>query len=327
MADEKSPARISHRLLAINRSEMRINMTELYDLRVNSRKSTLGIDDEKLYFGWKYYAERDNMLQKTCRVRLYEADSGRLVWDSGVEHTRESAHFPYDGERLAASTRYMWRVDAVDNYSYEYSGEAYFETGLMGDGIDVWSGARFIGSPYDSVNTDGLTSYGISTYITLVDADRTCLAFNVRDKDNYMALELDFADERIFVRRYNDGAWTDAVPCVTTYGEQSGYGTYLLKGQKNRLDITVAGTCLSVTINGKKAIDAENILPRNEAFMPRVEGMGNLGIRQDTGKCILNDFTVCEVSADGTGRQNNENKLIIRRVQSALESCLMSKEA
>ena len=310
MADEKSPARISHRLLAINRSEMRINMTELYDLRVNSRKSTLGIDDEKIYFGWKYYAERDNMLQKTCRVRLYEADSGRLVWDSGVKSTCESAHFPYDGERLAASTRYMWRVDAVDNYCDEYSGEAYFETGLMGDGIDVWSGARFIGSPYDSVNTDGLTSYGISTYITLVDADRTCLAFNVRDKDNYMALELDFADERIFVRRYNDGAWTDAVPCVTTYGEQNGYGTYLLKGQKNSLDITVAGTCLSVTINGKKAIDAENILPQNEAFMPRVEGMGNLGIRQDGGKCILNDFAVCEVPEDGTGSQNNKNKLI-----------------
>ena len=86
MADEKSPARISHRLLAINRSEMRINMTELYDLRVNSRKSTLGIDDEKLYFGWKYYAERDNMLQKTCRVRLYEADTAHehiLLWCCG----------------------------------------------------------------------------------------------------------------------------------------------------------------------------------------------------------------------------------------------------
>lgn len=289
---------------------MEDEMTKLYDLRVNSRKSTLGIDDEKLYFGWKYYAERDNMLQSSCRVKLYEADGGRLVWDSGVKSTRESAHFPYEGERLKASTRYMWRVDATDNYSNEYSGEAYFETGLMGDGADVWDGAKFIGSPYDSVNTDGLNSYRISTYISLSGADRTCLAFNVRDKDNYMALELDFKGGRIYVRRYNDAAWTDAVPYVMTFGEPDGYKAVFFTGQRNRLDITVDAAALSVEVNGRKAIDARDILPRNEAFMPRVEGMGNLGIRQDGGKCILNDFSVYEVPSHKSSPEKNGQSLI-----------------
>ncbi len=300
----------------------------LYDLKVNSRDKALGIDDEKFYFGWKFESKDYNMVQVSCRVMLYESQNfiGRydyrkpdvLVWDSGVQNTRESAHFWYTGEKLKPCTCYRWKVRAFDNHSKEYTGEAAFETGLMGDDLSVWDGAKFIGSPNDSVNTDGLTTYRISTYITLSDADRTCLAFNVRDKDDYMALELDFAGGRIFVRRYNDGAWTDAVPYVTTYGQQDGYRAEFLTDAKNQLDIVVDGTSLTIDVNEKRAIDSEDILPHNEAFMPRVEGMGNLGVRQDGGKCVLNDFAVYELTADkdvrGGFKQNcfkRYNELIV----------------
>ena len=40
MADEKAPVRISYRLLAINRSEMRINMEKKKIFVIGDRKST-----------------------------------------------------------------------------------------------------------------------------------------------------------------------------------------------------------------------------------------------------------------------------------------------
>lgn len=297
------------------------NMSGLYDLKVNSRKCALGIDDDRIYFGWKFDTDAQGVMQQSAQVRLCEAEQGEVVWDSGVCETAESAYFIYKGEMLKPATRYHWTVEAVDNHGCTYTGESWFETGLMGSSKEVWDGARFVGSPYDSVNTDSLAAYTMESDFCVSGSGRTGLAFNVRDKDNYMAVELDFASGSCLVRRYNDAAWTDAVPFCETLGNNEGYSfaVHDLKNdgesevsdeEKNpsknetanennqehsyhgRLKIGVEGTKLSLFINDRIVIDGEDILPKNAAFMPRIEGMGNLGVVQNEGRCELEKLVI-----------------------------------
>ncbi len=299
-------------------------MSGLYDLMVNSRKCALGLDDERIYFSWKFDTDASGVMQKSCQVRLYEGEQKNPVWDSGLCTTDESVYFVYTGEKLKPATRYCWSVEAFDNYGCTYSGESWFETGLMGNSRDVWDGARFVGSPYDSVNTDSLGAYAIETDFCVNGSEQTGLAFNVRDKDNYIALELDFALGSCLVRRYNDAAWTDAVPFCETLGSSEGYSfsvsdlkndvgnaikdeeknpqknktgnetneEYLYHSYHGRLKISVDGTRLSLSINDRVVIDGEDILPKNVAFMPRIEGMGNLGVVQNEGCCELENLVI-----------------------------------
>ena len=182
-------------------------MSRLYDLKVNSRECILGLDDDRIYFGWKFNTAASGVVQKSCQVR----------------QTDESAYFRYDGEKLEPAARYYWSVEAVDNHDCVYFGESWFETGLKGCSCSVWDGAQFIGSPYDSVNTDSLADYTVSSHISVGRSERTGLAFNVRDKDNYMSIELAFASGKCFVNRFNDAAWTDAVPYSVKLGNADGY--------------------------------------------------------------------------------------------------------
>ena len=136
-----------------------------------------------------------------------------------------------------------------------------------------------------------------------------------------MAVELDFTSGSCLVRRYNDAAWTDAVPFCETLGNSEGY-SFSAAALKNdgesgvsdeeintennktanennqehsyhgSLKIGVEGTRLSLFINGRAVIDGEDILPKNAAFMPRIEGMGNLGVVQDEGRCELENIVI-----------------------------------
>lgn len=313
-------------------------MLRLYDLKVNSRECILGLDDERIYFGWKFDTDKSGVMQKSCQVKLYEEERKNCVWDSGVCKTDESAYFAYTGERLKAATRYYWTVDAVDNYGSTYSGRSWFETGLMGNLQNVWDGAQFIGSPYDSVNTDSLAAYMIETDIYVSGSAQTGLAFNVRDKDNYMAFEFDFTSGRCFVRRYNDAAWTDAVPFCETLGSSEGYhftvdnlkndekniGKNVQKPEKPenrdekdkclysfRLKVSVDGTKLSLFINDSVVIDDKDILPKNVAFMPRIEGMGNLGIIQNEGVCKLAGLVISYMENSEKHIMKTYNELIV----------------
>ncbi len=283
-------------------------MSRLYDLKVNSRECILGLDDDRIYFGWKFNTAASGVIQKSCQVRLYEGEDRKLVWDSQVRQTDESAYFRYDGEKLEPAARYYWSVEAVDNHDCVYFGESWFETGLKGCSCSVWDGAQFIGSPYDSVNTDSLADYTVSSHISVGRSERTGLAFNVRDKDNYMSIELAFASGKCFVNRFNDAAWTDAVPYSVKLGNADGYSfdasslaVYDEKKEKiysADIRFRVEGTKLSLSINDCEVIKNEDILPKNEAFMPRIEGMGNLGIIQKEGFCGL-DRLIISYMEDG----------------------------
>ena len=283
-------------------------MSRLYDLKVNSRECILGLDDDRIYFGWKFNTAASGVIQKSCQVRLYEGEDRKLVWDSQVRQTDESAYFRYDGEKLEPAARYYWSVEAVDNHDCVYFGESWFETGLKGCSCSVWDGAQFIGSPYDSVNTDSLADYIVSSHISVGRSERTGLAFNVRDKDNYMSIELAFASGKCFVNRFNDAAWTDAVPYSVKLGNADGYSfdasslaVYDEKKEKiysADIRFRVEGTKLSLSINDCEVIKNEDILPKNEAFMPRIEGMGNLGIIQKEGFCGL-DRLIISYMEDG----------------------------
>ncbi len=269
---------------------------KVYDLRVNSRKNILGLDDERIYFGWKLASDERNVLQESCRITLAK-DEGmtRAVWDSGVVMTQESAYFLYTGGALQASTRYFWCVCVTDNHGNSaVSDVQWFETGLKGCTCKVWDGAEFIGSPEDTVNTDGVYEYCITAGFELEEGGHTAFAFGLRDKDNYTAVELDAKALRLFVREYNDGAWKDAIPVVSTLGRQEGYelaGIYK-DSAENRISIEVEQEKLSVRINEISVICSEDILPEDEAFLPRRRGLKCVGIKQWDGKIHIRDYSI-----------------------------------
>lgn len=269
---------------------------KLYDLRVNSRKNILGLDDDRIYFGWKLASDERNVLQESCRVILSK-DEGMTwaVWNSGVVRTQESAYFLYKGGELEASTRYYWRVEVTDNHGNSAASDVeWFETGLKGCTCNVWDGAEFIGSPEDTVNTDGVYEYRITAAFVLEEGEHTSFAFGLRDKDNYTAVELDVKAMRLFVWEYNDGAWKDAVPIVSTLGRQEGYelADIYKDGVENRISIEVEQGYICVCINDIPVIDREDILPQDEAFLPRRRGLKCVGIKQWKGKIHFSDYFI-----------------------------------
>lgn len=267
----------------------------LYDLKVNSKEQPLGMDDDTICFGWKLHTAKTRIRQKNCRVQVFEEDSQSLIWDSGICHTEESVYFPYRGERLKACTRYRWKVEVTDSDACSYEGSALFETGLKCQKKEGWEGAQFIGSAENSINTDSLECFKLETAFVTENSKKLTIAWNVRDQDNYLALEMDLAAKKCYVYRKDDGAWENIEASRRILGAAEGYPMKIDSFQETAcgtLELEVHGTELSVAMNHQTVIGKEKILPKNKPFTPRIEGMGNLGILNRKGKCSLKNFKV-----------------------------------
>ena len=84
---------------------------KLVDLKVLGQRHPLGID-ENPYFSWIIESNEKNVRQKSWHIIVYDTD--KIIWDSGVIESEESAFVPYQGESLSEKTTFTWSVTITD---------------------------------------------------------------------------------------------------------------------------------------------------------------------------------------------------------------------
>lgn len=142
---------VALRRMRSGRSEVTIQK-----LRVCHLENPLGLDEETPVFSWQMKSERRGSRQEAYRItaaRGKEAfDREEYVWDSGKIKGGNSVGIPYQGKELEPGSRYYWQVEIWDEKGKRHqSEEAWFETGLMGEGM---SGAYWISAGAKERKTD-----------------------------------------------------------------------------------------------------------------------------------------------------------------------------
>ena len=113
------------------------------DLQVDYMTTPLGIDAPAPRFSWKMQSDAYAERQASYRIKVIEALSGKLVYDSEECASDVSVGVVYRGEPLKPCTRYDWTVEVTDANQKVQHAASWFETGLMDSG---WSDARWISS-------------------------------------------------------------------------------------------------------------------------------------------------------------------------------------
>lgn len=267
--------------------------TEICGMKTESLTNPLGLDDTVPTFGWKLTSDTRGVIQVSYRIRVsVDEDMTKLVWDSGDVKSDKSINIMYEGEQLKPSTRYYWNVTVEDNSgNYITSETNWFETGLMGTDASVWSGAEWIGSPMNTVNTDSLKDSTISVDFRIVSGDTAGIITNARDKNNYVLFEIDQTDKQLRVYQIKDNAWGNAVPTKTQLGN-SPYAVGSLNNGTNSININQYGRRITVSINSTVIINGEYIVPGNINRNPRTEGLMNIGFCQENGCAAYDNMTV-----------------------------------
>lgn len=130
----------------------------LSDPLVEKKTSPLGIDVDRPRFSWTIESNRRGVRQESYRVRVSTRGARpRVVWDSGVVPSRESANVEYAGPPLRAATEYGWRVDVVTTHGSGATTSG-FRTGLYTEGD--WAGAQWIGNRRRPAQVTDLTFDG-----------------------------------------------------------------------------------------------------------------------------------------------------------------------
>ena len=124
-------------------------------LRTEALKNPVGIDAENPAFSWTLEeGGARGVWQTAYQIRLYtDEDLSDEYWTSGKVDSQQQMDILYDGPALAPYTRYWWTVTVWDNHegSATSTEEAYFETGLLGEG---WEGAIWIQATDTPLSTD-----------------------------------------------------------------------------------------------------------------------------------------------------------------------------
>lgn len=268
-------------------------MITIYDLKTNSMRNPLGTDTAKPVFSWKLSSDEAEVMQDSyhIRVALDEAFT-QIVWDR-TEASDRSVGVKYEGSALRASTRYYWKVTVSAKGRSIESPVCWFETGLMSTEETAWKGARWIGCPKATRNTDGITSYSV---IAEVMAETAGIAIAARNKDNFVLVETDIRKQCVKVYEYCDNMWNGSaesgvLPTVTVRGRQEGYRIPPEAGAAsdsfNCIVIEVDGTSMSVTVNGAAVLHHEpDIIPDNPHNQPRKAFMMLTGIRQLNSRAV-----------------------------------------
>lgn len=168
-----------------------LSAVSLTNLRTEALETPIGIDDTTPYFSWQLSSDKVGALQKAYQLTVAD-EAGALVFDSGVVRSDASINIPYAGKALKGCTRYTWNVRVMDqDNEWTETATSWFETGLMENG---WSNAQWIGSE----------ALGVSKYRTFFNIDfdvqiakgsnRAVFVYSVKDKDNYIKVELNVKD-------------------------------------------------------------------------------------------------------------------------------------
>jgi len=121
----------------------------LTDVRCNSLKNPIGIDDIRPVFSWKIDAGQNDVYQLSYRIQVRDEENN-LVWDSREMHSDQSVNVVYEGNRLRGKTAYIYDVTVKTNVgSVLYSKGNTFEMGILNESEWV---AKWIGRQSECVS-------------------------------------------------------------------------------------------------------------------------------------------------------------------------------
>jgi len=164
------------------------------DLQVDYMTTPLGIDAQAPRFSWKMHSDAYAERQASYRIKVIEALSGKLVYDSGECVSDVSVGVVYRGEPLKPCMRYDWTVEVTDTNQKVQFASSWFETGLMDSG---WSGARWIssGQPHFSKYR---TSFVLDYDVTLPAGSReAAFLMGWLDDAHFVRVQLRREDSRL----------------------------------------------------------------------------------------------------------------------------------
>ena len=122
------------------------------NLKVCHLANPIGMDQNTPTFSWQMQGTERNLSQSAYRIMTAgsqkDLEDGNYLWDSGKITGSSSVGIPYEGAALAPKNRYYWQVTVWNEKDKPFTSEeeAFFETGLMGGGME---GAMWISSPED----------------------------------------------------------------------------------------------------------------------------------------------------------------------------------
>lgn len=167
LRDEKSPFFVSH-------------------LKTCYLENPIGIDEETPVFSWRMEGAERGICQSAYRIVIaktgQELAQGQFFWDSGRVSGSESVDIAYSGDKnLTPKTRYYWQVTVWDeNDRSSVSVEtAYFETGLMGEGMQDAAWITVPEAEHETA-TDTEPDYTINYDMTVTGAEAS-FVFGARE--------------------------------------------------------------------------------------------------------------------------------------------------
>lgn len=229
-------------------------------LRVCYLENPIGIDEETPVFGWRMQGDSRGLAQSAYRIVLAESQEELIqehyMWDSGKISDSESVAIPYAGDKLLPKTRYYWQVTVWDTEGMPYTSqeEAFFETGLMGEGMQ---NAKWISAP-DVAETSDFSEesfvYSVKYDISVTNAAVNFAFGAVEGRYGNMYLCQIYNDEErsAFSLRTMSGGKIDAEENV----EETDITACRVDDiSAFAVELQIDHEHLSVTINGKKIGD------------------------------------------------------------------------
>ncbi|MDL2241418.1 glycoside hydrolase family 78 protein [Bacteroidales bacterium OttesenSCG-928-L03] len=181
-------------------------------LKVEYREQALGVDTKKPRFSWQMFSEGRGVYQTAYRISVTD-ENRQKVWDSGKVNSDISLNIEYAGAQLNPCTKYNWDITVWDQKKKRHTASSQFETGLMNEKDEGWSGARWIGGDDKSLplysqylpvfrisysllldkasqSTKASFIYGAND-IRLMDKHKNLYNLENKKDDSYIQVELD----------------------------------------------------------------------------------------------------------------------------------------
>ena len=197
-----------------------------YGSTVNYLKNPCGIDENPT-FSYKITSNERGGAQKTRKIRVTEALSGKEVWNSGVVETKEQLFVPYEGEKLKPLTKYDFTVEISTTTGETAMDKGNFVTGkISSKWAAKWITAKYVRREPDSYEAQYLRNI-----------------FEVKEKvaSAYLAIcGLGYFESYINGKKTGDDMLS---PAFTRYDEETMYMVYdvknILKTGKNAIGVVL----------------------------------------------------------------------------------------
>lgn len=269
-------------------------------LRVCYLENPIGIDEETPIFSWRMRGSERGLAQSAYRITLAESkeelEQEHYLWDSGKVAVSESVGIAYEGERLVPKSRYYWQVTVWDSEDRPITSgeEAFFETGLMGEGMQ---NAKWISAPaaVETANDSGEDLvYSITYDINVINSAVSFIFGAVQGKygDMYLCQIYNDEERAAFSLRTMSGGRIEAEETVEetdiTVCRTDDLSAFAV-------ELQIDHEKLSVVINGKEIGDYMiDAIPVGAVgyYMSRGTSyayLDNLSVKDSAGRIVYQD--------------------------------------